>query len=118
MAKMTIKEKGMLKAHSLIEVIVSTIIILITFLLFSSLIGQLVTESRNVQRVRMLFYTGGSSGIDTQNIRKVYPDCNITLLHTFIDKCQIANLQITDSITGKLLYQYYFSEEEGNLFVQ
>lgn len=108
----------MLKGHSLVEVIVSTIIILITFLLFSSLIGQLVTESRTVQGLKMLYHITGVTPNDTTALSGLYTNSHVTVEQKKINNEEINHLTITSKTSDKVLYRYYFYSEIADLYMQ
>lgn len=104
--------KLFIKAFSVLEVIISTIIILIVFLLFSFLLGQLFTTRNTTLETRTLFKIKPAINIDTTG-GNILLTKRVQTIGTFSFKQVI----ITDKNTKLPLLQYdIIAEQADSLF--
>jgi len=109
----------LLHGHSLIEVIISTIIILTTFMLFSFLLGQLMSSRRIAPETLLLLKLGSlteKETVDTTTVKECYKNIDIDFS---LDPALIEHLKITDNSTRKMIFQYYFinrTEEANSIY--
>lgn len=104
-----VKKMVFLTGASLLEVIVSTVIILIAFLLFSILIGQLMTARKMTPEIQILFGISGTGWIsDTNMIRQIYRNNRIEMKTELADTFLFMHVQVVDTQNNRKLFQYYF----------
>lgn len=102
-----------LVAHSLIEVIASTLIILVAFLMFSMFLGK-VTQSRHIvpetQAVLQINQLRESEcGLDTSRIQRLFPGirCQITVSQLGIGS--YVHLQYRTPENYRTIFELYLS---------
>lgn len=112
-------------AFSILEVIVSTIIILIAFMLFSFLLGQLMSSRRMVPETAILLKMPSfrtANGItDTMAINNVYNQSSTSTTNELLNSFAFQHVKMGDKNSGKLLLQYYALPDTlnaDNLFQQ
>ena len=103
--------KMYLHASSLIEVIVSTIIIIIGFLLFSFLLSQLMSSRRVVPETEFLLRLPSlqteNGALDTTEISKIFQETKIVSEIDANSQFNLLHNEITDRNNGVLIMQYY-----------
>lgn len=108
-----------LAGFSLIEVIVSTIIILIACLGFTYLISQLMTARRFVPETKLLLkrssYQAETGLIDSDEIRRAYDQCNITISDELLSTTHYQKLTISDKSNNKVLMQFSVLPDTSDL---
>ncbi len=107
------------EGHSLLEVIVSTLLILIAFLLFSSLLGQLFSSRRIVPETSLLMklssFKSENGSLDTAKINGTHSGSNTVVSSRYIDSFYFWEVYISEKSTGKKLLQYYTTTSESDV---
>lgn len=105
------------EGHSLLEVIVSTLLILIAFLLFSSLLGQLFSSRRIAPETALLMklssFKSENGSIDTAKINSTYGGCYTVVGSRYIDSFYFSEVYISEKSSGKKFLQYYTTTSDS-----
>jgi hypothetical protein len=113
------KNRFVLPGHSLLEIIVSTIIILVTFLLFSSLLGQLFSSRRTVPATAVLLklssFKTSSGTLDTSEIKNAYSASSTIIRSRNIDSFNFWEVAISDKNSGEKILLYYTTSTNSDV---
>lgn len=104
------------KGNSILEVIVSTVIILICFLLFSSLLGSLYGRYSVVPSIKILYTLNADvqsrNIIDTNRIKSTCNQCSFKLQSIITDSIGILDIGIIDKSTSHSIMLFHQMQDE------
>ena len=118
MAKIKKSKLLSVNGYSLLEVIVSTIIILIAFLLFSVLLSQLMSSRRIVPETKLLLkvtsFQKENGNIDSSEVKTTFDQADVINTTEIINSFPFQHHLIKDKSSGKLILQFFSVPDSEN----
>jgi len=104
------KMKYYLQGATLVEVVVSTIIILIVFLLFSTFIGKILTSNSSSEQIKVLYSipTNTNERPDTSNIKTNCGSCSFSTSIYTLDSAEVLQTNLLVGTRRQNVFRFYF----------